>query len=326
MELIFLGTSSGTPTKERNVSAVAIKKKNTKHWYLIDSGEGTQHQILKTKLSLLHLEAIFITHVHGDHCYGLPGLLASATMQGRKKPLSIIAPEGIKKFIDSVIDTTELRLSYEINHIKLEDIKETYHIGSFAFNIIKLSHRCPSYAFHFIENNLKPVLNTEKLVLEGIKPGSVWGQLQQGNNVILEDGKTLLSDDYLDHPLPPRSIVICGDNDSPKLLNGIKPKPEVIVHESTYTENILKKVGTKPQHSCAKQIAEFAQQNQIKNLVLTHFSPRYVYANGKSESITDIQDEAEKFYSGKLFLAKDLDIYNLDKQGILRRIEGAHPV
>jgi len=84
MELIFLGTSSGTPTKSRNVSAVAIKKQNNKSWYLIDCGEGTQHQILRTKLSLLHLNTICITHIHGDHCYGLPGLFASASMDTRK--------------------------------------------------------------------------------------------------------------------------------------------------------------------------------------------------------------------------------------------------
>ncbi|MCJ8299455.1 MAG: MBL fold metallo-hydrolase, partial [Pseudomonadales bacterium] len=78
MELIFLGTSAGSPTKRRNVSACALRKFGAKRWYLIDCGEGTQQQILHTKLSLVLLEAIFITHVHGDHCYGLPGLLASA--------------------------------------------------------------------------------------------------------------------------------------------------------------------------------------------------------------------------------------------------------
>ena len=123
MELIFLGTSSGTPTKSRNVSAVAVKKQNNKRWYLIDCGEGTQHQILRTKLSLLHLSVICITHIHGDHCYGLPGLLASASMDGRKELLTVIAPEGVRLFLNSIIKTTQLELSFKVNFIKPEEIK-----------------------------------------------------------------------------------------------------------------------------------------------------------------------------------------------------------
>ncbi|WP_444997439.1 MBL fold metallo-hydrolase [Aliikangiella sp. IMCC44359] len=99
MELIFLGTSSGVPTKNRNVSGLAIKMQKNKHWYLVDCGEATQHQILHTKLSIKYLEAIFITHVHGDHCYGLPGLLASMSMAGKTEMLTIVAPKNIEKMI-----------------------------------------------------------------------------------------------------------------------------------------------------------------------------------------------------------------------------------
>ena len=99
MELTFLGTSSGTPTRTRNVSAMAIKRANSKDWYLVDCGEGTQHQVLRTSLSLQRLRAIFITHVHGDHCYGLPGLLASAAMAGRtEEGLSFIVEWPTARF------------------------------------------------------------------------------------------------------------------------------------------------------------------------------------------------------------------------------------
>jgi ribonuclease Z len=180
MELIFLGTSSGTPTKSRNVSAVAIKKQNNKSWYLIDCGEGTQHQILRTKLSLLHLRVICITHIHGDHCYGLPGLLASASMDGRKDKLTIIAPEGVKLFLNSIINATQLELSFEIIFIKPEEQKDTLNLGDFDVDITALSHRCPSYAYNLTEANIKPTFNKEKLLSEGVDPGSAWGKLQQG--------------------------------------------------------------------------------------------------------------------------------------------------
>jgi len=112
MEITLLGTSSGTPTKTRNVSGTAIRKANSKSWYLVDCGEGTQHQILRTNLSLNHLQTIFITHIHGDHCYGLPGLLASAALSGRTVPLTIVGPRAINDFFTAIQKTTQLRLSY----------------------------------------------------------------------------------------------------------------------------------------------------------------------------------------------------------------------
>ena len=123
LHLTFLGTSAGVPTKKRNVTALAIEclnpfgstgnspSKKNKPWVLVDCGEATQHQLLETNISSHQLAVICITHVHGDHCYGLPGLLASMAMSGRKESLTIIAPQAIKQFIEAVKATTELYLS-----------------------------------------------------------------------------------------------------------------------------------------------------------------------------------------------------------------------
>ncbi|CAM5602375.1 Ribonuclease BN [Stutzerimonas stutzeri] len=109
--LVFLGTSSGTPTPARNVTGLALQEDAGKAWYLIDCGEGTQHRLLRMPLSLHDLRAIFITHVHGDHCYGLPGLLASAGMMGRRHPLEIIAPAGIARTLGGGDAAHEPRLA-----------------------------------------------------------------------------------------------------------------------------------------------------------------------------------------------------------------------
>ena len=135
LKLTFLGTSAGVPTKQRNVTALAIECLNPYHsgtnqqqnkksrpWLLIDCGEGTQHQLLHTKLSLHQLHVICITHVHGDHCYGLPGLLASAAMSGRTAPLILIAPKAIATLLDAVISTTELHFPFAINFMAIEDL------------------------------------------------------------------------------------------------------------------------------------------------------------------------------------------------------------
>ncbi len=319
MEIIFLGTSSGTPTQQRNVSGVAVNKQNSKNWYLVDCGEGTQHQILKTNLSLQSLQAICITHVHGDHCYGLPGLLASAAMAGRKDKLIIIAPKEIEQFLTVTQSATQLYLPFDIEFIDVTELDSEFILKDFAVETINLSHRVPTVAFNFIEQNIESNLDKDKLLENGIKPGPAWGQLQQGNDVILPDGKKLLCSDYLQITRAPRSIVICGDNDSPELLSEIKPKPDVIVHESTYTENIWLQVGAEPQHSYAKNVAECAERIQLKNLILTHFSARYGYDTKKSSSIDDIENEAKKYFFGNLFLANDFDVYTLDKQAQLSK-------
>ncbi|MFW5824524.1 MAG: MBL fold metallo-hydrolase, partial [Marinobacter sp.] len=120
MELTFLGTSAGTPTRARNVTALALRHGGPRHWYLIDCGEGTQHQLLRTRLSVMQLQAIFITHVHGDHTFGLPGLLSSASMAGRTEPLPIIGPPQLEPFIGTALASTDSSLGFELEFINAE--------------------------------------------------------------------------------------------------------------------------------------------------------------------------------------------------------------
>lgn len=318
MEMIFLGTSSGTPTKDRNVSGMSIKMTGSKSWHLVDCGEGTQHQILRTNLSLKKLDSIFITHVHGDHCYGLPGLLASAAMAGRTDALKIIAPQAIKEFIEVVAKSTELRLSYEVDFIEIESLSERFSTEDFLIDVIEVSHRVPSYAFSFIERNIDKKLNTEKLLEEGIESGPIWGKLQSGADVTLDDGEILHYEDYLLPGRKPRMVIVCGDNDNPYLVKEYAEQANVLVHEATYTEEVAQKVGKYPQHSSAKIVAQFAESIALKNLVLTHFSPRYSDGIDRvGGSLSEIEAEARKYFSGNLVLANDFDIFRMNREGTL---------
>lgn len=321
MEFIFLGTSSGTPTKTRNVSGIAVKMATSKSWYLVDCGEGTQHQILRTKLSLNSLKVIFITHVHGDHCYGLPGLLASATMLGRKKPLTIIGPSAIKELLETIQQITQMRLSYEINFINVEKVSELIDVKQFDIEVVTLSHRVASFAYSFIEKDLKPKLNIDKLKQDGIKAGPVWGDLQKRKDVLLSNGNQLKAKDYLIETTNRRKIIVSGDNDNPSLLTESAKQANVLIHEATYTEYVAEKVGKLPQHSCAKTVAQFASDTSIPNLILTHFSPRYQDINKDNGSITEIESEAKNFYAGNLFLANDFDLFHLNMDGTLNKIK-----
>ena len=320
MELTFLGTSSGVPTKIRNVSGQALRKQASKFWYLVDCGEGTQHQLLHTNLSLKHLKAICITHIHGDHCYGLPGLLATTAMSGRTEPMTIIAPKGIKEFVSAIIETTELYLSYELNFVAVEELDIPVEFKEFNINPVKLSHRAPSYGYSFVENDIRKKLDTNKLESLGVPRGPLWGKLQAGESILLDNGKELKAEDcYLENKAP-RKVIICGDNDTPALIREESASADLVVHEATYTSQIAEKVGAGPQHSSAKIVADFAESTGLKNLILTHFSARYQPDKDKPDSIFDIENEARNNYSGNLFIANDFDVYHLDKQGCVKRI------
>lgn len=313
MDLLFLGTSSGTPTKSRNVTGLALLEEKGKAWYLIDCGEGTQHQLLHTSLSLNDLQAVFITHVHGDHCYGLPGLLASAGMSGRRSPLPIIAPIGINAWFDATQHHTQLHLPFDVHFIETEALRE-WCIGNVNVSAIALSHRVPSYAYSFTETNSEAHLDTEKLIMDGLPKGPLWGKLQRGIDVEFE-GNFYTAAHYHIHENRPRKIVIGGDNDNPALLLDACKECHVLVHEATYTADVAERMGGSFGHSSAERVARFAQAADIPHVVLTHFSARYQANPERSPSIADIRDEAARNYSGHLFLADDFARYRLNRVG-----------
>ncbi|WP_292936101.1 ribonuclease Z [Noviherbaspirillum sp.] len=318
MDLLFLGTSSGTPTRTRNVSGLALIDEIGSAWYLVDCGEGTQHQLLHAPLSLHDLHAVFITHVHGDHCYGLPGLLASAGMHGRNKPLRIIGPDGIEEWIRSTLRLTQLLLPYDLEFLAAESLAQ-WEINHWLVDAYPLSHRVPSFAYRFTEASTEARLDIGKLEVQGIPRGPVWGQLRNGMDVAYE-GRTLESSDYIYFPNTPRRIVIGGDNDRPELLGEACRQAQLLVHEATYTKAMADKAGSVVRHSAAAAVASFARSAGLPNLVLTHFSPRYQSDASRSPSIEDIRAEAAANYPGQLFLAEDFARYRLHKTGQLDRI------
>lgn len=321
MEFTFLGTSAGTPTRSRNVTGLALCLSGPKPWYLVDCGEGTQHQLMRTRYSVMQLRAMFITHIHGDHIFGLPGLLTSASMLGRTEPLDIIAPPQVRRFIDAVIENSDSSLSYPLNFINSEAPDFYWQDDHLGVTNVALSHRVPCRAYVFTERNLERQLQKEKLVADGIEPGPQWGDLQKGKDVLLDDGRLLRSDDYTHIPRTARKIIVGGDNDTPELLKDACQGTHVLIHEATYTQDVADRVGPWPQHSSAQQVARFAQATKLPNLVLTHFSSRYQSAPGGTPHINQLAAEALQHYTGHLFLARDFDTYRLEKDFQLHKVD-----
>ena len=320
MEIQFLGTSSGVPTRSRNMTAIAIRTRGARHWSLVDCAEGTQHRLLRTNLSPMSLRAIFITHLHGDHCYGLPGLLASAGMLNRVEPMTIVGPPPLRGMIECIMEASQLTLPYPIDWVAIDALAHSDILPDLRVRATRLSHRIDCWAYSFTEAAVERKLDIDKLKAGDVPGGPAWGEIQQGRNVVLDDGRALVAEQFLLPPRRSRKVIIAGDNDTPELLAAEATGADVLVHEATYTEAILHKVGPEPQHSSAAMVARVAQLAKVPNLILTHFSPRYLdpkQANGKVLTLDDIEREAREHYTGNLALARDFASYELRKDGSL---------
>ena len=325
------------PLPGRGLTSVLLRREGD--LFLFDCGEGTQQQLLQTKLSLHQLTVICITHVHGDHCYGLPGLLASAAMSGRTAPLTIIAPKAIHDFLDAVKSTTELHFPFAIDFIAIEEVlsdngaKISLALDNqqqLEIDITKLSHRVASHAFGVTQTIHQRVLNTDKLKAAGIPASPLWGQLQQGHDVTLEDGRQLASADYVHNNQRRTRIVVAGDNDSPELLSAAVKNTDLLVHEATYTNAVKARIlaknsgnmgnaGFDPMHSSAQQVAQFAKDSGLQHLILTHFSARYQNfdnPNSTTANMSHIRLEAQRYYQNQLWLAEDFAQYTVEGEPI----------
>ncbi|MBS9762072.1 ribonuclease Z [Pseudomonas mosselii] len=319
MDLQFLGTSSGVPTKARNVSATAVIEASGTGWYLVDCGEGTQHQLLHSPLSVRDLRAILITHVHGDHCFGLPGLLASAGMSGRKEPLQLVLPADLQTWVSQSLAVSDTYLPFELQMQPVETFTGLEH-GNVQIGVVELSHRVPSYGFVFEERDPEPRLDTQRLQADGIPAGPMWGQLARGRTVEHE-GRQLDPQTYLQPRRPAQRIIVCGDNDRPELLSTLAANVDVLVHEATFTQPVVERTQATFGHSTAAAVARFAETAGVRNLVLTHFSARYQSGGGRGGSIEEVREEAQAHYNGHLTLARDLQRYRLGRDGVVVEVE-----
>lgn len=316
MQLTFLGTSAGKPTKERNVSAVGLEFEQDDKWYLFDCGEATQHQLMRSRLSSGKLSTIFITHLHGDHYFGLPGLLSSKKLDTAFRPLTIYGPKGIKRFLECVLNVTYENLGYELTIIEFE-AGDTFVFDKFTLQVLALEHSIESFAFYIKENALTNKINEEKLRAKGVEPSALYGELQKGNSVVFK-GEELTPQEYYLDPIEGRSLIIAGDNAMPEILGEYLEDIDLLVHECTYTQADYDHLQVKVLHTTAKGLGIAVQKRGVKNLIATHINPRY--NKNSSEGIEVIYNEIKEYYRGRLFIADDLDVYRLDRECIVEKL------
>lgn len=313
MELTFLGTSAGAPTAERNVSGLALRM--GRQWDLFDCGEGTQHRLMRTPLSLPKMRRVFISHLHGDHCFGLFGVLGSRSMDRSAAPLSIYGPPGLQNMLDVVLEASSTYLTYPLEvHEVGADGGRVIDDDEMTVDALPLTHRVMSFAWSLREKDRPGVFNVEAAIAAGVEPGPLFGRLRQGETVELADGTRVEPDAMVGPPRPGRQVIIAGDNSAPVELLDRTGGVDVLVHEATYTEEVLATMEEDFGHSTAARVAIAAQQSGVRNLILTHFSPRYGYT-GSGPTIADVGDEARAHFDGGLHLANDLDRIEIAHDG-----------
>lgn len=275
MELLFLGTSAGVPTRQRNVTAMLLDLQHPTHagLWLFDCGEGTQHQLLETAYHPGKLDKIFITHLHGDHLFGLPGLLCSRSMAGNVRPLTLYGPAGIREFVD-----TTLRLSGSWTDYPLEIVETGEGIvlddGLYRVTAQPLNHPVECYGYRIEEQDKPGALDAAALVAEGIVPGPLFQRLKRGETVTLEDGRVVNGQDYLSAPQPGKKLAIFGDTAPCPAAHLLAESVDLLVHEATLETAMEEKANSRG-HSSTRQAAQLARQAGVKKLMVTHVSSRY---------------------------------------------------
>lgn len=305
MELLFLGTSAGIPTKTRNMTAIALKLRASKQWLLFDCAEGTQHTIHKSDLNISALSHIFITHLHGDHVYGLPGLLSSRSMGGLTHPLVIYGPVGIREWIETTMRLSQLTLSYPLEICEYESEHETICIQSLRLRTHPMIHTMPTFGFIIQEADRPGHLDVTRLQAMGIESGPLYGKIKNGETVTLSDGRGIDGREFVGPEIPGKKIIIAGDNADPEIFGPHLEQVDLFVHEATFTQHCFDNHGKELLHSTSKMVAQAAEKAGVKTLALTHFSPRHTAQKGE-EGMGALEAEARAYYSGELILAEDL--------------------
>lgn len=274
MELVFLGTGAGVPSRGRNVTSIALSMLNERNAiWLFDCGEATQHQILRSQIKLSKLEKIFITHMHGDHIFGLPGLLSSRSFQGGDSDLTIYGPVGIQAYVETSLKLSGTRLTYKIIFEEIEP-GLIFEDEMFTVTADELDHGMLSYGYRIVEKDKQGALDAACLKEDGVEPGPIFQRLKNGEVVTLPDGREIDGENYIGAPQKGKIISIFGDTRETASEFALAENADVLIHEATF-EGDKGKMAAEYMHSTTIQAAELAKKAGVKKLILTHISSRY---------------------------------------------------
>ena len=258
----------------RNVSSMALFREG--ELFLFDCGEATQIQLTRSQLRPGALEAIFLTHFHGDHVNGLPGLIGSLTLNQRTRPLDIIGPRGLKKWFRCLHDLHILRPGFPVRIREVQESGQVYEGENFRFHTGPLQHRIATWGYALEEEERPGRFDVERARELAIPPGPLFGRLQSGQAVQLEDGRTIEPEDVLGPARPGLKIAYVTDTIPCESAVELARDADVLIHEATYPAG-EEKLARQRGHSTAADAARCAKKAKARRLIMTHISQKYLH-------------------------------------------------
>ena len=299
LKIVFLGTSAAIPTYQRGLSSIAISRGN--EILIFDVGEGTQIKFMKSKLGMNKKMKIFITHLHGDHCLGLLGLLQTFSLMGRTQPLEIFGEPRLEDFIILNQKILNFNINYQIIVHKIQNEGIIVKEKDYCIKTCFADHSILAFSFVIEEYNRPGKFDVEKARKQEIPEGKLYSLLQLGID-IEHNGKRIFAKDFTGPPRPGRKIGISGDTRPTLKLQQFFYGCDILIFESTFTE-IEKNKAIERFHSTALEASLVAKNANVKRLILTHFSSRY-------DNLKLIENEAKKNFQN-VHTAQDLDVIHV---------------
>lgn len=295
MKLTILGCYAATPRALTNPTAQVLEMQG--HLFLIDCGEGTQVQLRKNNIKLSRIKHIFISHLHGDHFFGLPGLISTLRLLGRDAELHIYGPKGIKQAITLLLKLSESWTNFPLLFHELESKTSEFILDDKKVSVhtIPLVHRIYTNGFLFKENPRPRTLKPEAAQAYGIDK-SQYNRIKNGADGISNQGKTISNAALTTNPPRPKSYAFCSDTRYTETIIPFIQNVDVLYHESTFLETEARYCEI-TKHSTARQAATIAQKAEVHNLILGHYSTRY-------KSLTPFKEQASEIFP-HVHLAED---------------------
>jgi ribonuclease Z len=293
MKLVFLGTSAAQPTAERSMTCICLVL--DKEILMFDAGEGAQIAFQKSKLGWNKKIKIFVTHLHGDHCVGILGLLQTMSLQNRTESVDIYGPVGIEDFIAANLKILNFGLTFPVKIIRIKE-GLVFEDSTYSIYVCEAEHSIPAYSYLFTEKDRPGKFYPEKAKELGIPKGKLWHELQKDIEVKV-GGKTIRPSDVMGEKRKGRKIGISGDTRPTQKLEEFFRDCDYMTFDSTYSDTLRDK-AKENYHSTAKEAAELAKRAKVSNLILTHFSARY-------ENVEELVKEARTIHNSAI-AARDL--------------------
>ncbi|MBC7972067.1 MAG: ribonuclease Z [Verrucomicrobia bacterium] len=309
MQITFLGTSSGVPTRSRNVSSVALRLPQRAEFWLFDCGEGTQHQLLRSELKSSQLTRIFVTHMHGDHIFGLMGLLASCGLAGNVQRMDIYGPPDLDEYLKACRRYSQTHFSYPI---KVHTVRPgvIYEDSEFTVSCDLLKHRVPAYGYRIAERDRPGHFDVKQAASLGIPSGPLYGKLKRGEVITLPDGRRINGADLCGQTEIGRKLAYCTDTVYCDTSVALAQDADVLIHEATFAHQDAE-LAYQRLHSTSTMAAQVALTAQVKRLIMTHFSPRY--APGNEIELKDLLAEARAIFPATE-MASDFWTYEIPRR------------